>query len=1462
MGGRRTRRWRAAAAGALAVALTGYVTLFLVRTWMASDTEDLDRLVGYSNVYAFVLTVVPLVGGLCVFALRGPRTADQAGGTGPEVVERAAQRLAAAVARQWRRELVARGVPRAHPLTVTWVPTARPVTARAGMPLPAEGPPGETGPGGGLGELAAWFGALPYRQLVVLGEPGAGKSVAAMLLAAELAEEAQPGAPVPVLLAFAGWDPAEPFDAWVARRTGEEYPDLAPEVAAALVAARRIMPVLDGLDEMPVAARVRVIERIDAACDGWPFVLTCRSEEYEAAVVGSERFLSSAAVVELEPVGAREVVAYLEGRVRAGDARWEALFAAIGEEPELSAALSTPLMIYLLLVVYRQPGTEPGELCGLGRNEIEERLLTAFLPAVYAPLGEDEAAPWPGVERAGRWAGFLACRLRHDGEHRLAWWRLVELDPRLSDPRRVVPATLAVVALAVAVVTAVTGRALIGIAAGVCTGVIAGTAAAGLLSGPTPPVYANLTLRGRSGHLARAVRVHFTSWFTAGFAAGAAAGLVIVLLADLLAGTPSSLTGWLLGGVMQAVLVGVTAGLVAGVCGGLVGWLKEPADEVRARDPASVLRADRAVATLNGAVAAVVCAAVAGLPVTAYAGPYLGAAYGLAAAVTAGLAVALGTTAWGRFCVARLWLASRGVLSLRLMRFLTDAHRRGMLRHAGGVYQFRHANLRDRLAGEETVRPEALRPVTSGENSRGQEESGGSGERPGGPPVGHGGFTTLAMLAGAVLATSTTTFLTLYLAVSANGDAVRRAVGCELEMERRWGVTWPGAFLTCSGPIYADQARWVVWGLVALVVVAGLGFLLHPVWIIRRNGYVPLSSPQDRALADMVGRLSRQVGLARAPRLLLSPHMWTTARVFGRPGRRYLAVDAPLTFHLSTDPRAAEAILLHELAHLRNGDVDRTYLTIAIWRSFLLLGLLPFVPALLLVADDWTQTVRAAASVAALTALVLLTRAAVLRRSELHADAAAGNAELLRAPLSRFPSPRRGLLAWTRVHPDIGRRIAHLDAPADMLPAGTLELTGAGMTAAIMTGNLQNFLGGPALFSLLGVALAGLLCVPALVVAIVEAVWAESSVPSPRVYLRPAAAVTAGYLVGDQLVLAHIFDKGQFPSSPGRYVLAALMLLAGTAFLGAWAASATRGLLHVQRRTRRRALAVVVTSGTLAAVPWFVVWHAFRGKELFTLLRSTFPHGVVERWSEPWSTLVTLHYGPLEYVLVNPLTLPGLLLLCLVPLTFTRRRASAGPRTDLARVTGLAGGVTVLLATTALVLLTAGHVPDDVRTAPELPRLYIEAYAFVIVLAQAAVAFLVAVRSTTSRLALALFAALLTGVMAASGFRFLDILAGCAGLYAAPCAAVPADSPHIAALLQSTLIKGAVAAVPATALGIATGTVWRHLRPPKHSTPQVSVRRTRLTQVTTVITAVVLVVAAIERLPYFVGVWMIYIYGP
>jgi hypothetical protein len=86
----------------------------------------------------------------------------------------------------------------------------------------------------------------------------------------------------------------------------------------------------------------------------------------------------------------------------------------------------------------------------------------------------------------------------------------------------------------------------------------------------------------------------------------------------------------------------------------------------------------------------------------------VGTLFGITFGLTVGVAGVV-SRAWGNFCLVRVWLALRGHLPWRLMRFLDDAHRRGVLRQTGAVYQFRHARLQDQLANTMDRRPECGR---------------------------------------------------------------------------------------------------------------------------------------------------------------------------------------------------------------------------------------------------------------------------------------------------------------------------------------------------------------------------------------------------------------------------------------------------------------------------------------------------------------------------------------------------------------------------------------------------------------------------------------------------------------------------------------------------------------------------------------------------------------------------------
>jgi hypothetical protein len=280
--------------------------------------------------------------------------------------------LADRVKDQWVREAVLR---QALPvlLRVRWSSTGRPVAASRNVVLDdPEAPDRRQLPlEGDVGAIVAAFRDLPHRQLVVLGEPGAGKSVLAMLLTTRLIQDPEDGQPVPVLLPIASWNPtAESPQEFVIRRLGEEYEFLDKQdadgrgLAERLVTQRRVLPVLDGLDELPAQWHSRAMKALDRfAARGRSLVVTCRSREYEHAVTRSGVVLSQAAVVEIEPVDVEEAIAFLS-HLPPARFRWQPVLDYLRQHPHspLAQALSTPLMVVLARTAYQSPTTDPAAL--------------------------------------------------------------------------------------------------------------------------------------------------------------------------------------------------------------------------------------------------------------------------------------------------------------------------------------------------------------------------------------------------------------------------------------------------------------------------------------------------------------------------------------------------------------------------------------------------------------------------------------------------------------------------------------------------------------------------------------------------------------------------------------------------------------------------------------------------------------------------------------------------------------------------------------------------------------------------------------------------------------------------------------------------------------------------------------------------------------------------------------------
>jgi hypothetical protein len=309
-----------------------YVVLLLATAIGAIGLSRTAKLNLAATVAALLPSVAPLF--LAWRAFREDRSDLEQAVSKEDLLEQ----LALAVRRQWESEIRLRGVEDPYPLPISWRPA----------------PPGLCDVSAGLpptrdvrDSLRALLKTTASRRLVVLGDPGSGKTI---LLEIEHPDLRMPAPPS--------------LGRGVTR-------------SQALLDRGLVFPVLDGLDELPPAVRNRALLAINAGLgNDCGLVLSSRVGEFGEAVRAP-----GARSVKVRGATAIELVALESGDVSrflttdAGDAhiarRWTPVLNEMLRHGPVRTAFTTPLIVTLARAVYNpRPGQglhgtpDPAELCG------------------------------------------------------------------------------------------------------------------------------------------------------------------------------------------------------------------------------------------------------------------------------------------------------------------------------------------------------------------------------------------------------------------------------------------------------------------------------------------------------------------------------------------------------------------------------------------------------------------------------------------------------------------------------------------------------------------------------------------------------------------------------------------------------------------------------------------------------------------------------------------------------------------------------------------------------------------------------------------------------------------------------------------------------------------------------------------------------------------------------------------
>jgi hypothetical protein len=187
-----------------------------------------------------------------------------------------------------------------------------------------------------------------HGRLLILGEPGTGKTTLLLRIADGLLSRAatDPQAPVPVIFHASSWnDDVTSFEAWLVSELERRY-GLRKRAARSFVEFGRIIPLLDGLDELAESRRAGCVAALNVyrqLAELLPFVVSCRTAEYD---VLPERLRLDTAV-EVQELTTGDIERWMLTLGQDGSQ----LRGLLADDSELRELASTPLMLSVLVKV-------------------------------------------------------------------------------------------------------------------------------------------------------------------------------------------------------------------------------------------------------------------------------------------------------------------------------------------------------------------------------------------------------------------------------------------------------------------------------------------------------------------------------------------------------------------------------------------------------------------------------------------------------------------------------------------------------------------------------------------------------------------------------------------------------------------------------------------------------------------------------------------------------------------------------------------------------------------------------------------------------------------------------------------------------------------------------------------------------------------------------------------------------
>jgi hypothetical protein len=219
-------------------------------------------------------------------------------------------------------------------------------------------------------------------RMLLLGEPGAGKTTTLLAFALEKAKErlVNSEALLPVYAPIYTWDGTASLVTWLASVT-----NLDPAQLQAAIETGQALLLLDGLDELATPGlavdqaamhdpRPAFIEALNQVATT-PTLVTCRFREYQEITRQSAAKISLKGAVMLKPLNVMQIEDYLQPQPELWD--------TLQNDPQLLDLARTPLILTLLMVAYQDAGEQALEHLEGRPSGLRDQIFKTFVHKRY-----------------------------------------------------------------------------------------------------------------------------------------------------------------------------------------------------------------------------------------------------------------------------------------------------------------------------------------------------------------------------------------------------------------------------------------------------------------------------------------------------------------------------------------------------------------------------------------------------------------------------------------------------------------------------------------------------------------------------------------------------------------------------------------------------------------------------------------------------------------------------------------------------------------------------------------------------------------------------------------------------------------------------------------------------------------------------------------------------------------------